>query len=125
MARLNRNVRVHHMRIRSAFRLALIFAIAYAGIATVLAAHYFLNVRPALPQPEKLQVIEKILRDPSTPADVLRTTALEGNELIVDGQKVIEAAIQFILIIGFGASLVLACVAYLIAKSDGKSKSAP
>jgi O-antigen/teichoic acid export membrane protein len=110
---------------RTAFLWALWSAIGFAVASAGLAAFYYLHARPMWSQPERHQMIEKVLRDPNTPADIVRKTALEGHNVIAKSYLAVDSALQLLLIFGFGAAIVLAYLAYLIRKNAKDLKSAP
>jgi hypothetical protein len=76
-------------------------------------------------QPEKQQSIENVLRDPNTPTDILRRTALEEHELIAKAYVVIDAALEVLLIFGFGAAVLFAYLAYVVSKNRKEVEGAP
>jgi hypothetical protein len=109
----------------SAFRWALWSAIGFAVVTAGLGAYYYLQARPMWSQPEKRQMIEKVLRDADTPADTVRKTALEGQDVIAKSFDAIDRALELILIFGFAAAAILAYLAYLIRKGAKELNGAP
>jgi hypothetical protein len=61
--------------------------------------------------PELLDGIPELLRDPATPIEPLRQTALDGHRLILSAYRTVDSAIAFMLIISAGAAIMLCYVA--------------
>ena len=119
------DVRVHWSRMTSVYRLALWSAIGFALLSAGLGAYYYGHARPMIAQPEKHQLIERILRDPSTPADVVRKTAIEGHDVQSKAFAAVDAALELVLIFGFGAAILFSYIAYAARKAAKGAASAP
>jgi hypothetical protein len=96
----------------------------YLLAAVCFAAGYFLYYRPKWMTPEVLIGIPAFLRDPSTPPERLRQTALDGHQLILSGFQALDAAIILILIISIGAAVMLVYVALKLRAQAQKQDSA-
>jgi len=97
--------------IRSLYRQCIALAALFLIGAVLCAGAYFLYYRPTWMTPEVLVRAPAFLRDPATPLERLRQTALDGHELIVSGFKALDVAVVLMLIISVGAAFILGYVA--------------
>jgi len=110
---------------KAAYRFALFSAIGFAVLSVGVGTFYYLHARPTWSQPQKHQLIEKVLQDPATPVDVVRKTALDGHDLLSKAYVALDSALELLLTFGFGAALLFGYLAYAVRKAAKEAQSAP
>ena len=92
---------------KAIYRLCFAVGCSYLLLAVAVAGSFFLHFRPMWVTSDVLTRVPAFLKDPATPTEKLRQTALDGHQLILSGFQSLDAAIVLILIISMGAGALL------------------
>jgi len=101
-------------------RICLAIGVAFLLVGSGIGLAYYLHYRPMW-SPEVLSRAARVLSDQSTPADALRTTALQGHSTLLASLSALDAAIVMLLIAcaAAGVAFFYVCVVLRKGKVDG------
>jgi hypothetical protein len=88
-------------------RLCVIAGSLFMLLAGIVAGGYYLYFRPMWMTPEVLVRIPRFLRDPATPLERLRDTALAGHELVLSGFVALDSAALLLIVVALTAAIAL------------------
>ena len=98
---------------KTARRICLVVGIAFLLFGSALGLAYYLHYRPMW-SPEVLGRAARLLGDPSTPIDAVRSTALQGHNTLLASVQALDAAILMLLIATAAAGVAFVYVSMVL-----------